>query len=325
LRALALLAVACAGCFDFDNLARLYQPDMGGIPGLEDLAGADLTGYDLPPQPATWKIEPINSSSIRLESVWGSGPDDVYAVGESGAIYHRKSGTWSFVSTGSSSTFYGVWGSSASDVYVVSSGGEIWHSPGDDSWTKLALTLPAAYGIWGSGPDDIYVACVGGVVMKKTAVGWTSKQTPTSSTLKTVWGNTAGDRWAGGNSGTLMHAAPGGEFAPESATPDNINALWGAGGEVFIASEGGAVLKRSTAGVWSTLITHNHALDGLWGSSVANIHAVGFASHLKGNSTAMADDPIPNAPTGFLVAVWGSSARDVYVVGGRGTILHFTN
>jgi hypothetical protein len=320
-----LLALAGSGCFDFDGLARLYQPDMGGDPGQDDLAGADLTGYDLPPQAGTWVVEPINSTSIRLESVWGSGPNDVYAVGDSGAIYHRKNGVWSFVSTGSSYTLYGVWGSAASDVYAVSSGGEIWHSPGDDSWTKVNVTLPAAHGIWGSGPDDIYVACVGGVVMKKTPTGWVSKQTPTNSTLKTVWGNAAGDRWAGGNSGALMHAPPNGDFVAESATPDDVNALWGAGNDVFIASQGGAVLKRSAAGVWSTVITHTHALDGLWGSSVANMHAVGFASHLKGNSTTMADDPIPNAPTGFLVAVWGSSANDVYVVGGRGTILHLTN
>jgi hypothetical protein len=123
-----------------------------------------------------------------------------------------------------------------------------------------------------------------------------------------------------------MHAPPGGDFAAESATPDDVLALWGDGSDLWLTTEGGGVLRRGNTGAWTTVFTHNHSLDGMWGSTGAGvIHVVGFASHLKGSTMGFTDDPIVNAPTGFLVAVWGSGPKDVYIVGGRGTILHLAN
>jgi hypothetical protein len=333
------VALLCAGCYDFDALARRFHGDLGGAPDLStsspdfagvDFAGVDLAGVDLARAAqldlaqVAWVQEPINSSSITLYSVWGSSATDVYAVGDGGAVYHSHGdGNWIFKSTGSSFTLYGVWGSSATDVYAVSSGGEIWHSPGDDTWTKVTTPnpIPAAYGIWGSGPNDIYVACNGGVVAMKGAGGWTNLPALSSSTLKTAWGDGKGNVWIGGDNGILYRR--GGTSLTESATPDDINSIWGDGSDVFLVTRGGAVMRSTGNGTWTTAFTWSHELDGIWGSGPSDIHVVGFATHLHGSSaTAFAEDPIANDPTGFHYGVWGSDANDVYIVGGRGTILH---
>src|SRR5262249_36940442 len=149
-----------------------------------DLSGVDLaSGDDLTPS-GPWVQEPINSTSIDLNAVWGSSATDVYAVGDSGAVYHSKGdANWVYRTT-SSNPLYGVWGSSATDVYAVSSLGEIWHSAGDDNWSPVTgVTLPAAYAIWGNSADEIYVACNGGVIFEKMGAAWSTVQTSSNATF----------------------------------------------------------------------------------------------------------------------------------------------
>ena len=51
-------------------------------------------------------------STSWLVSVWGSGPTDVWAVGEGGTILHYDGGTWTDMSDPSLSTslLWSVWG-----------------------------------------------------------------------------------------------------------------------------------------------------------------------------------------------------------------------
>jgi hypothetical protein len=339
LRALLCAALACAGCWDFDALGRRYHPDLAESPGAHDLAGvgaSDLAGADLAgvrgPDLATampdlmpsaaWKQEPINSTSVGLYAVWGSSATDVYVVGDSGAIYHSAGdGNWTFHSTGSSYTLYGVWGSSANDVYTVSSGGEIYHSVNGGPWGLVATgipSVPALYGIWGSGPNDVWAVGTAGYVHYNGA--W-SKTDVGADTLKAAWGNGT-SVWIGGDNGGLYRVTGTSAPVAESATPDDINGIWGTGGDIFLVTQGGAILHSVGDGTWTTSYTQSFELDGIWGSSLNNVQVVGFGTHLVGTGGVFADDPIVS-PTGFQWAVWGSSANDMYIVGDRGTILHF--
>ena len=63
-----------------------------------------------------------------IESVWGSGPGDVYAVGST--ILHYDGTTWSPMVSGTSNWLHDVWGSSATDVLAVGEYGTILHQDG---------------------------------------------------------------------------------------------------------------------------------------------------------------------------------------------------
>src|SRR5207247_5163759 len=75
--------------------------------------GADLSATnDLLTSP--WKVE-FADSMVKLSAIWGSGPNDIYAVGHNGnaaAIYHSTGdGNWVAQTTGVNGDLYCLWGS----------------------------------------------------------------------------------------------------------------------------------------------------------------------------------------------------------------------
>ena len=85
----------------------------------------------------------------------------------------------------------------------------------------------------------------------------------------------------------------------------------------------GFMSNLATAADWYEMEsgTDNY-LEGVWGSSAADVFAVGRYGtilHYDGNSWS----PMSSGTTEGLSNVWGSSATDVFAVGGRGKILHY--
>lgn len=65
-----------------------------------------------------------------LHGVWGSSPDDVYAVGGDfwgGGIIHYDGEHWTVMDSGIQSNLIDMWGASAQDIYVVGFGYSIFH------------------------------------------------------------------------------------------------------------------------------------------------------------------------------------------------------
>ncbi|MFA3784183.1 hypothetical protein ABRY23_14075 [Melioribacteraceae bacterium 4301-Me] len=123
-----------------------------------------------------WEIDTLDMPMNWLSSIWGSSPQDVWAVGAGGTEYdrlwHYDGSKWSaykkeWINIGGE-TLYGF---SANDVWMGGSGGwgdgqgaaAIWHYDGS-KWSKnFVYNVEGAYrsevdDIWGDRPDDIY-AC----------------------------------------------------------------------------------------------------------------------------------------------------------------------
>jgi hypothetical protein len=123
--------------------------------------------------PARWRAQNTNTRD-DLDGVWGSGPNDVWAVGQHGTIRHgsRESSTWSSMGSSTESDLHAVWGSGPNDVWAVGDDGAIVHFDGT-AWTRATLGLPQGdqaphlLGVWGSGPDDVWI--VGeGILLHRT-------------------------------------------------------------------------------------------------------------------------------------------------------------
>ena len=133
----------------------------------------------------------------ELNRVWGSGSDDVFAVGENGTILHYDGEKWSEMESGTVEYLSDVWGSSKDNVYVVGGSYEtqekgtylILHYDGEkwkeiDSGTSCVLRR-----IHGTDGDNVYA--VGGLMvdgsMRSEVFHYDGKEW-TKSTLNTKHG-----------------------------------------------------------------------------------------------------------------------------------------
>jgi len=80
-----------------------------------------------------------------LRSVWGSSPDDVWAVGDQGTIIHWNGSEWRKVQSPINLILYDVWGTSSDNIYAIhislSQQSQLIHYQGN-SWTNITNQLP---------------------------------------------------------------------------------------------------------------------------------------------------------------------------------------
>lgn len=183
-------------------------------------------------------------------------------------------------------TVYGLWGSRPDDVYAVgasaaSRGGFVWHYDGT-AWRELPLPddalprtadgdLPGFFKVWGTPGGDVYVVGARGVLLRSRAGGaFEVLATGTSTSLFTVAG--AGDTVvAVGGSGTGALLELGASGGVENKAPQGSALIQGvalaADGSGYATGQAGDVYHRDTAGRW-TRMAHGLAL------SVESLHAV---------------------------------------------------
>jgi hypothetical protein len=136
--------------------------------------------------------------------VWGSAPNDIFAVGAEGAIFHYDGTDWTPMVSGledSGEYLNTVWGLSANDVYAPASTG-VLHYDGT-TWKPLA-GVPSCehFSVWGTAPDNLFVTNLCGV-----------------------------DHWDGA---TWAYMDPGGFVATE---------LWGTGPLSLLANTGQSIYR----------------------------------------------------------------------------------
>src|SRR5262249_9204126 len=106
----------------------------------------------------TWTKQ-TSADAPDLNAVWGSGKDDVYAVGDGGAILHSTDSgkTWA-TQTSDLGAIHAIWGSGKDDIFLESDAYQISHST-DSGRTWPFLNIGSSYtyynmqAVWGSGKD----------------------------------------------------------------------------------------------------------------------------------------------------------------------------
>jgi hypothetical protein len=229
-----------------------YQQHLGDVRD----AGAQDDGhrmqFDGPAGP------PDQCTNPQLRAVWGSGPNDVWAVG-SWALYPDP-------------RCMGI------HVGIIRWNGTAW------SWTGDGLG-PSSVGqraIWGSGPDDVWV--LGGKALRWDGSAWTAMLSSMFSPMNAVWGSGPNDVWLvggqPGNPGPISYLHyDGASFDPDPPlSPYAPLGLWGtSANDVFAVGEAGMILHYDGAS-WVTMASGTgEVLYGVWGSSATDVFAVGAA------------------------------------------------
>jgi len=166
----------------------------------------------------TWEIDTIGTFMSILEGVWGTAPDNVYAVGtiylpnfppyNSTRIVHWDGKIWqplNFDGNGPEAIF----GFSDSDFWIAGD----WGSPSTQrayigywngtNWQHWQLEFETLKAIWGTSSSNMYAVGVQGEIIHFDGASWTSMPSGTDYLLNDIWGTSENDIYiTGRNSAT---------------------------------------------------------------------------------------------------------------------------
>jgi photosystem II stability/assembly factor-like uncharacterized protein len=305
--------------------------------GIWMLAAASLSACSSTPPAgtaATWTIDQTTTDGAVL-GVWGSRPDDVWAVGgqsDRSLVLHGDGSTWTPIEVSTDALLYSVYGFSDSDVYAVGEHGLILHYDGI-TWQRVESgTTMTLFGLWGASGDDVWI--VGGdisnppgsAVVRRGAVdSFSPIDLPTDlapNVLFKAHGFAADQVMMVGADGAVLRWN-GTQWSRDAVpTIEPLRSTWGRGDQDVYAvggSDMGEVLHFD-GWTWSQaaqLLT-GEGLNGVFTSSNGPTIAVGpqdvFELELDGALHQAALPPL--APESVLHGVWGDDVGTTYVVGG---------
>ena len=305
--AAAALALALAGCGDDDDAAG-WRTEVDKT----TLNGAVLSVWGSGPKDVYAVGGPLGNDGFETlamhwdgkawtalapggsETLWwvsGSGPGDVWMVGEKGRILRWNGTAFTATPSGTTATLWGVVGFSPSDAWAV--GGMPGSDGPDDvllhwngtSWVSEALPAPAKglalFKVWGQVGGDLWVVGETGIIWRRGAAGvWSeesARYTPklARDRLFTVDGCAGDDVWAVGAT-DVLHWDGSAWSKQQVALPNIVNGVSCQGGEVTLVGFGGLKLRRAGA-MWldeSNLAPYSD-LHGAWDDGAGSVWAVG--------------------------------------------------
>lgn len=319
---------------------------IAGILQIEGIGYADPVG-------GQWQAMDSGTTE-SLYDIWGTGLDNIYAVGLNGTILHFNGAGWTSMSSPTGKHLFGVWGSSSDDIWAVGRDGVILRRQDGGSWQET-VDVPLNPGerqlneVWGSGPDDVYAVgggSAGGCILHWNGQSWTNDHGSISGPLgfagmgfNGVWGRGTSEVFAVGHNGVsnglegVCYKYDGTDWTwqwsgtgwPQTRELDSV---WGVGSELFLAAESYdpwyAEALHFDGSAWETQIFQDSpSLTDSWGSASDCVYVVGQDGKII-NYNGYIWTSMESGTTATLGAIWGNSNGDVFAVGHNGTILHLS-
>jgi hypothetical protein len=156
---------------------------------------------------AQWSLAPIpvlqRPGVYAFFKVWGSGPNDIYTIGQNGAILHWDGESFTEQGAGISQDLIGIWGTGPNDITVVGGRGtaELAHFDGTQWQHAPPSPLPGLNGVWTRRSDVAHAVGVGGTVVRvdpRTLEVLEKVPVPTTFDLHSVFGDASGQMLAFG-------------------------------------------------------------------------------------------------------------------------------
>ena len=265
-------------------------------------------------------------TSPTLLGVWGSGVNDVFAVGGdagAGEIHHFDGSTWSAMTVPAGvNTLRGVFGFSASEVYAVGDDA-VLHYDGT-AWTALVPPLANPWrAVWGSSPTDLVIVGEGGQILQYDGASFTTASVGSATTtLQGVWGASTSGVWAVGTGGEIFHRSGTAWSQMASPTTEDLTGVWGDGNGFYAVGDSLTVLRLSNS-QWQLLdLGSTYSFYGVHGAAGHGVLAVGVSSRMFRSRRMyweVNDDPL----AATWLSTWGTGPDNYWVVGVDRTIRHF--
>lgn len=138
----------------FDKKDVWAGGDLGTLVRYTGAAWAKVT-YDVPQPPRS------------IQAMYGSRPDALWAGGQKGLLMFYNGKTWAPTPSGTSEDINSIFGNGAFDVWAVGAGGVMLHYTGGTNWGKvLSGTKDNISSIWSSRPGDMWAVGQFGTILR---------------------------------------------------------------------------------------------------------------------------------------------------------------
>jgi len=172
-------------------------------------AGQAIRGYLGVTYRYIWDAD--SSGTVHgLRAVWGSGADDIYAVGDAGTIRHFDGTAWRGSSSGTAAVLTGVWGTGRDDVYVAAADGVVLRGSWRGWRAALRDSTASFTSVWGISSDEVYVGSADGRVLRWDGERWAWLPGAGGGAVRALWGTAASPLLAVGDGGLSLTARRGG-------------------------------------------------------------------------------------------------------------------
>lgn len=274
-----------------------------------------------------------------LRDVWGSGPDDVFAVGYRKILHYDGIGWSAMPLAQPPANYVAVWGFGPSDIYALANN-RLDHYDGT-SWTVFHTLEPgrSAEHVWGSSTTDLWVSYSDGLE-HYTQGSWSGFES--FSDLNQLTGSAANSvigvvdagvnvnryrliRWT---SGALSQWVPWTNSSSisidDAIVAKFVHVL--APNDILAYDAEGAVpgMNHFDGTTW----TRTECCDDVssypsdFGGVAGDLVMAGYMGRIFTSTTGYNWVPSPGPTTTHLSAVWSAGVNDAFIVGDGGMILH---
>jgi len=305
----------------------------------------------------TYPERPDPEVGIWFLGVWGTGPDDVYVVGQPGLIFHWDGASWSRQESGTSVALTDVWGDGSGTVYITGHDGVILRSQGGGPWSRMdysdqidlfavgsfqgqtyvcgrsedfaQLSLLSG-GTWIDAPDRIYQRDNEQAVVDTLFLRSDDDPEEIIESLTSVahYGITGAD-------GVILMQDPetdwqlrrvrgGREWVTCSTSTERVSGN-------FIATDGGRLFQlvelEGEVKAWQEKFSPSldNTVYGIYTGDADTIWAVSDNGQINRIDPPGTDKVLLYDDGLIFFDIWGSSGSDLYAVGIEGRVLHFTD
>jgi len=282
-------------------------------------------------------------TEANLNDVWGTSPDNVFAVGAGGTILRFDGDAWTPMDSGTTADLNAVYGRGPDEVYAVGAAQTFLRFDGT-SWTPFAGPADAATAfvdVWTAGAGEpLWVLSIRRAWFWDGAA-WTVQSfrdnlnaslTPNAE-MRGIGGTAAStivvSRPAGGTD-----QVDGGLFANfrQISEYDTRGVYAASDSDIFAVGRNSRRFQGDdvrNASLWRSISVMREAFD-VWGSSASSVYAVGIGDLTTGGQISHYDGNDTNTWTKVfevglsrLNAIWGTGESDIFVVGNGGVVLRY--
>ncbi|HRI52764.1 MAG TPA: hypothetical protein PLW65_21530 [Pseudomonadota bacterium] len=262
---------------------------------------------------------PVRENKYIFNGVWGSGPSDVWAVGNS-IVLHYDGKTWSQSPIDTSGSLYlnAVWGSGPKDVWSVGLRGAIRRYDGT-AWQVVPSGVTGNLtSVHGTSDKNIFAVGAGGTVLRYDGTAWRSPPFVTGSDLTRVRCAAATDCLAVGAFATVVHwNGTAWTVVKTTGMYGTISGLVEIGPSSYLLSGysvGGPYAYRYDGKTFTEVATDGVELTDIAGPRADDLTAVGSSgsvAHWNGLSWTR----LSMGSTEIMQAVWAASPTEVWISG----------
>jgi hypothetical protein len=264
----------------------------------------------------------------EMQDVWAFDADHALAVGQDGAVFRYRSGTWTRESIGSFADLRGVWAAGPNAVFAVGLD-PLTQQPialryDGTAWSALPApvgTFPRA--IWGTSATNVYVVGASPNLLRFDGSTWTTAATIAPLGANAIWGSGPSDILLVGSSGYAARFDGVSAVTPiASGTTRALVSVWGSGPNNYFVGTNGQEFHRfnGTSFTPVTLPGGLSAVFALWGTGPNEAFAVDFGGNVARFDGAQWQLLRTSSGRGFVNALHGTMAR-LFAVGPNGAVM----